>query len=73
MKKYFKKNGVTKSVKQGFSWTVFCFGFMALLIRGQYVPAVVTFVTMGLAGFYYMFKANQILTDELKINGWEEV
>lgn len=61
----------TKKVKQGFSWTVFFFGFMALGIRGQWGPAAITFLTFGLAGFYYMFKANEILLDKYLDEGWE--
>jgi len=66
----FKKNGITKEVKVGFSWTVFFFGWLALAIRGQYVPALISFLTFNFAGFYYMFAGNRILARQLVENGW---
>ena len=65
------KNGQVKKLKTGFSWTVFFFGWIALAIRKQYIPSVITFVSFGLAGFYFMFKANQLLLEQMQEEGWE--
>lgn len=70
MKITFKKNGISKKVKYGISWTVFFFGWMALAIRGQYPAALISFFTFGLANFYYMFTANRILAHLLIEQGW---
>ena len=66
----FNKNGLTKEVKIGFSWTIFCFGWMALAIRGQYVPAFISFLTFNMASFYFMFAGNRMLARHLIENGW---
>lgn len=66
----FKKNNLTKEVKVGFSWTIFFFGWMALAIRGQYVPALISFITLNIAGFYYMFAGNRLLARKLVVDGW---
>lgn len=66
----FKKNRLTKEVKVGFSWTIFFFGWIALAIRGQYVPALISFFTLNIAAFYYMFAANRLLARQLVRNGW---
>lgn len=69
----FQKNGLTKEVKVGFSWTIFFFGWMALAIRGQYVAALISFVTFNFAGFYYMFAANRLLARQLVGDGWTAI
>ena len=66
----FQKNGVTKEVKVGFSWTTFFFGWIALAIRGQAVPAILGFVTFNLSSLYYMFSANRIKAQQLAADGW---
>jgi hypothetical protein len=66
----FEKNGIRKEVKVGFSWTVFFFGWLALAIRGQGIPAVVAFCTFNLASWYYMFAANRLLARSMIENGW---
>ena len=72
MKRIFKRNGVHREVKVGFSWTVFFFGFIALLVRGQAIEALITLLTFGLAALYYCFTANRLLTEKLKLEGWSE-
>lgn len=67
----FQKNGVTKEVKVGFSWTTLFFGWMALAIRGQTVPALLGFLTLNLSSLYYMFSANRILARKLAEAGWK--
>ena len=69
----FRKNGVVKEVKVGFSWTIFFFGWMALAIRGQYVHALISFVTFNFAGFYYMFAGNRLLARQLASKGWVSI
>jgi hypothetical protein len=65
-----QKNGVTKEVKVGFSWTVFCFGWLALAARGMIVPALITLGTLGLAGLYYCFTINRIQARHMVVDGW---
>jgi len=66
----FNKNGLTKEVKVGFSWTIFCFGVLALLIRKQYGLAAVSLFSFGLANFYFIFAANRMLARQLIEDGW---
>jgi len=66
----FNKNGLTKEVKVGFSWTIFFFGALALIIRKQYGLTAVSFLTFGLANFYFMFSGNRMLAQQLIENGW---
>lgn len=66
----FKKSGITKEVKVGFSWTIFFFGWIALAIRGQYVAAFISFITLNIAACYYMFAANRLLARKLVADGW---
>ena len=66
----FNKNGLTKEVKIGFSWTIFFFGWMALAIRGQYVPALISMFTFNMASFYFMFAGNRLLARQLVESGW---
>lgn len=37
------ETGMSREVKEGFSWTVFFFSFIALLVRKQYTFAAVAF------------------------------
>jgi len=73
MKIKFNKNGLTKEVKVGFSWTIFFFGALALLIRKQYGLAAVSFFTFGLANFYFIFAANRMLAQQLIEDGWTTI
>ena len=65
-----QKNGVTKEIKVGFSFTTFCFGWIALLARGMIVPALITLGTIGLAGLYYCFTINRIQARHMVVDGW---
>ena len=65
-----QKNGVTKEIKVGFSFTTFCFGWLALLARGMIVPALITLGTLGLAGLYYCFTINRIQARHMVVDGW---
>ena len=66
----FQKNGVTKQVKVGFSWTTLFFGWLALAVRGTVGPMIVTLFTFGLAGLYYCFTINRIHARQLAADGW---
>jgi hypothetical protein len=71
MNAQFTKNGLTKEVKIGFSWTIFFFGWIALLIRKQYGYAALSFFTFNITSIYFMFSANKALAHDLIENGWE--
>jgi len=67
----FQKNGVTKEIKVGFAWWVFFFGWIALLVRGAWVPAVVGLMTFNIASWcYYAFTINRIQAQQLAADGW---
>lgn len=69
------KNGVTKRVKVGFSWTVFFFGGIASLFRGEYLVALALFVadmcTFGVASMIYAFWANKVRGRMLVADGFK--
>ena len=67
----FQKNGVTKEVKVGFSWTTFFFGWLVAVSRGMWPQALIMIFTLGLAGLYFMFTINQIQAHNLMVDGWE--
>lgn len=71
MKEHFTKNGVDRYVREGFAWSIACFGFMALLIRGQYRLCIINFFTFGFAKYYYMFTANRLLKEKYLLDGWK--
>lgn len=43
------ESGLTKEVKQGWSWTIFFFGWIAMFIRGQVKEGIVSI------GLYFLF------------------
>ena len=72
--------GVSKSVKVGWSWTVFLFGPIALAVRGQWLHAIIyiaaVLLTMGFAApvlwFVYGAMANKLLATQLMLkNGMQ--
>jgi hypothetical protein len=67
----FQKNGVVREVKHGFSWTIFFFGMIALIVRKQYGLAAISLFTMGIANFYFMFAANRLLARQMAEDGWQ--
>ena len=68
----FSKNGVTKEIKVGFSYTTLFFGWLALAVRGTVVPVIITLMTFGLAGpFFYAFTINRIHARQLAADGWQ--
>ncbi len=46
------ESGVTKEVKRGFSWTVFFFGLLVPLIRGDLKWAAIMFLLQAIVGFF---------------------
>lgn len=71
----FNKSGVTKTVKVGFSWTVFFFGSIALAFRQQwgfaFLMLVLDIFLLGIIHMIYAFFANKHLAEQLVIDGWE--
>lgn len=70
----FVKNGITKSVPVGFSWSVFFFGGFPLLLRGQLAAGALLIIacvyTLGFAGMLAAFFANKWSADDLAAKGW---
>ena len=67
----FQKNGITKEVKVGFSWTTFFFGAFVPIMRGMWKHVFIYFATFGFAGLYYIFKINKLYAFQLLENGWD--
>lgn len=70
----FKKNGLTREVKVGYSWTVGLFGPFAFAARGHWAWAAGCFVldmfTWGLGQVVLGQFANKITARWLVENGW---
>ena len=66
--------GITKTVKDGVSWTFFFFGCLVPLFRGDWkwflLSLVATFVTFGLSNFVFMFKYNEWYRNDLLERGY---
>ncbi|MFJ7850786.1 hypothetical protein ACIQZM_18120 [Peribacillus sp. NPDC097206] len=65
---------MTKTVKVGFSWTVFFFSFFPALFRGDWKWGIIIFlasvVTFGFSGLIFMFIYNKIYLNELLKEGY---
>lgn len=74
MKVIFSKNGLTRTQKIGFSWTILFFGFVPLLFRGEFWQALLLFIstmlTSGLAQVVYAFFGNRYTGRRLTAEGW---
>lgn len=66
----FNKNGLTKEVNVGFSWTTFFFGAFVPISRCMWKHVFIYFATFGLAGLYYVFSINKLYALQLVENGW---
>lgn len=64
------KTNITKEIPTGFSWTTFFFGIFVMISRGMWPQAAISFLTFGLANFYYIFKLNGIYKQKLLEDGW---
>ena len=67
----FEKNGLTKSVKLGFSWTTFFFGMFVPLARGMWLHFLVCLCTFNMASLVYMFAINRLYARALIESGWK--
>lgn len=77
--------GITKTVKVGFSWTVFFFGFFVPLFRGDWKWAgimvlselALAFLTMGfgtlILHIIFILKYNEWYLNDLKEKGYKVV
>lgn len=71
MKVIFEKNGLTKEVKCGFSWTTFIFGGIVQIIRGEYIIGILLLLAWSIgAHFVYAFFANKVTARKLIEDGW---
>ncbi|MBB5189591.1 hypothetical protein HNQ50_000301 [Silvimonas terrae] len=70
----FHKNGLTREVKIGFSWTIFFFGSIPLAFRGMwgwfFAVSLANCVTFGLFGLIFAFMANKKYAHWLAEKGW---
>lgn len=76
MKVAFEKNGLIKEVKVGFSWTTLFFaGWPQVFWRGEVLVGLLVwiagFLTMGIFGIIWAFKANGYTARKLIENGWK--
>lgn len=71
----FRKNGVRRNVKVGFSWTVLFFGPLAFMARGMWGMVAISWIaamlTLGISVFIIPFYANKWYGRWLAENGWE--
>lgn len=71
----FKKNGVVKKVKRGYSWTTLLFaGIPQLFFRGEYVLGislfVLTLIFAWIPCIIWSFCANKHTARKLAADGW---
>ncbi|MFJ7830871.1 hypothetical protein ACIQXU_11650 [Peribacillus sp. NPDC097284] len=63
------ETNMVKTVKVGFSWTVFFFSFLPPLFRGDWKWGIIIFLaasfTFGFTGLIFMFIYNKIYLNEL--------
>lgn len=69
------ENGVTKEVKQGFSWTMLFFGVFVPLTRGDWkwflISLVAAIVTSGLSWLVFPFFYNKLYLNDLLNSGYK--
>ena len=70
------KNGITKQIPSGFSWTTLFFWFIPALTRRDISWAMVMFVlaifTSGLSLLIFPFIYNHLYLSKLRVEGWVE-
>lgn len=68
-------NGVTKTVKSGFSWTMFFFGAFVPLVRGDWkyllISMLAALFTCGLSWVVLPFFYNKLYLNDLLNNGYK--
>lgn len=71
------KNGVTKQVKKGFSWTMLFFGIFVPLVRGDWKYFLITLIaaifSWGISWLVFPFFYNKLYLNDLLNNGYEIV
>lgn len=69
------QNGATKTVKNGFSWTMLFFGVLVPLVRGDFkwflITLVAAFFTFGFSWLLFPFFYNKLYLDDLLNKGYE--
>lgn len=69
-----EKNGISKIVPVGFSWTTLFFGFFVPLFRGDVIWFVImlalTILSLGFIQFILCFFYNRIYTSKYINDGW---
>ncbi|WP_158998371.1 hypothetical protein [Pigmentibacter ruber] len=69
------KTGLMKEAPVGFSWTVFFFGFIAPMFRGDwkwsFIILLCQFATLGLSNIFFMFKYNKLYIKDLVYSGYK--
>lgn len=70
----FQKNGVSREVKAGFSWTTLFFGSLVFACRGQwgwfFGSWLLAIATCGLSCLVFPFLANKMTARWLAERGW---
>ena len=70
-------NGVTKTVKVGFSWTMLFFGIFVPLVRGDWkwglISIVLAPITFGISWLVFPFIYNKLYINDLKDKGYKVV
>lgn len=71
------ENGVTKTVKNGFSWTTLFFGCFVPLIRGDVkwflISILAAFITLGFSWLVFPFFYNKLYINDLKNAGYRVI
>lgn len=71
----FTKNGLTKQIKSGYSWTTFFFGGLnQIFFRGEILIGLAvlftTILSSGIVQIIYGFFANKVTAKRLLADGW---
>ena len=70
-------NGVTKTVKVGFSWTMLFFGVFVPLVRGDWKWLLISILavpfTFGIYWLVFPFFYNKVYLNDLLNNGYKIV
>lgn len=68
------KNGLTKEIPQGYSWTVLFFGVCVPLLRGDMkgfmIQSILAIFTAGISWFIVPFRYNAIYLERMVNKGW---
>lgn len=68
-------SGLTKTVKEGFSWTTLFFGCLPALFRGDLKWALIMFIlawiSCGISWFIFPFVYNRLYINELIFKGYK--